>query len=126
MVSKQILVIDDEELLQEVIQASLEEVGGWTVLLAGSGTQGLAIAATQACDAILLDVSMPGMDGLETFLKLQENCSTQAIPVILLTAKVQPEDKVRFSQLAIAGIITKPFDPITLTEQIADILGWVL
>lgn len=126
MVAKRILVIDDEELVQEVIQASLEEVGGWTVLLADSGTQGLAIAASQTCDAILLDVSMPGMNGIETFQKLQENCTTQAIPVIFLTAKVQPEDKARFFELTIAGIITKPFDPMTLTDQVAEILGWVL
>ncbi len=126
MVDKRVLVIDDEELIQEVIQASLEEVGGWKVLLAGSGTQGLAIATSQTCDAILLDVSMPGMNGIQTFAKLQQDSTTKTIPVIFLTAKVQPEDKARLAELAIAGIITKPFDPMTLTQQIAQILGWLL
>ena len=70
MLTKRILVIDDEELIQEVIQGSLEDVGGWEVLLARSGREGLLIAASQRLDAILLDVSMPEMDGVETLQKL--------------------------------------------------------
>jgi CheY-like chemotaxis protein len=124
MTTKRILVIDDEELLQEVIQASLEDVGGWSVLLASSGMEGLSIAASEPVDAILLDVSMPIMDGIETFKKLQENSVTQSIPVIFLTAKVQPIDKARFSELGIAGVIAKPFDPMTLTSLMAQILAW--
>jgi CheY-like chemotaxis protein len=124
--TKRILVIDDEELIQEVIQGSLEDVGGWEVLLAGSGYEGLSIAASQPLDAILLDVSMPEMDGIETLHKLRSQLTTQAIPVIFLTAKVQPADKAKFSQLSIAGAIAKPFDPMTLTAEIAEILGWEL
>lgn len=123
MTTKRILVIDDEELLQEVIQASLEDVGGWEVLLASSGMEGISIALSEPLDGILLDVSMPVMDGIETFKKLQENSTTQTIPVIFLTAKVQPADKARFSELGIAGVIAKPFDPMTLTEQVATLLN---
>jgi CheY-like chemotaxis protein len=122
--TKRVLAIDDEELVREVIQGCLEDIGGWEVLLAGSGSEGLAIAQSESLDAILLDVSMPGMDGIETFQKLQENFSTKEIPVILLTAKVQPTDKARFSQLGISGAIAKPFDPIALTDQVAEVLGW--
>jgi CheY-like chemotaxis protein len=123
MTTKRILVIDDEELLQEVIQASLEDVGGWEVLLASSGMEGISIALSEPLDGILLDVSMPVMDGIETFKKLQEDSNTQTIPVIFLTAKVQPADKARFSELGIAGVIAKPFDPMTLTEQVATLLN---
>jgi CheY-like chemotaxis protein len=124
MAPKRVLVIDDEELIQEVIQASLEDIVGWEVLLASSGTEGLTIAKEQSPDAILLDVSMPVMDGIETLKKLQDNSVTQTIPVIFLTAKVQSEDKAIFSQLGVAGMIAKPFNPITLNEEVAGILGW--
>lgn len=124
MAPKRVLVIDDEELIQEVIQASLEDICDWEVLLASSGTEGLMIAASQSPDAILLDVSMPIMDGIETFKKLQGDSTTQTIPVIFLTAKVQPSDKAVFSQLGVAGMISKPFDPITLNQEVSKILGW--
>lgn len=126
MSTKRILVIDDEELIQEVIQGSLEDVGGWEVLLAGSGSEGLLIAASESLDAILIDVSMPQMDGVETLLLLRSQPTTQTIPVIFLTAKVQPADKAKFSQLGIAGMIAKPFDPMTLTAEVAEIMGWEL
>jgi CheY-like chemotaxis protein len=124
MSSKRILVIDDEEAVQEVIQGCLEELADWQVLLASSGGEGLAIASTEPLDAILLDVSMPLMNGVETFQKLQANPVTQAIPVILLTAKVQPAEQAQFGQLSLAGMIAKPFDPMMLVAQIAQILGW--
>jgi CheY-like chemotaxis protein len=121
-----ILVIDDEQRIQEVIQTCLEILVGWEVLTASSGNEGLLIAQTQQPDAILLDVSMPGMDGLATFERLQENPTTQSVPVILLTAKVQPADRERFAQLGIAGVILKPFDPVQLASQVASALGWSL
>ncbi|MBD1865549.1 MULTISPECIES: response regulator [Trichocoleus] len=124
MTTRRVLVIDDEEAIQEIIQACLEDLGGWEVLVAGSGSQGLLIAASEPLDGILLDVSMPEMNGFETLQKLQENLTTQKIPVTLLTARVQPEDKEQFAQLGIAGLILKPFDPLTLVEQVAEVFGW--
>jgi CheY-like chemotaxis protein len=124
MTTKRVLVIDDEELVREVIQACLEDIGEWEVLLASSGFEGLKVAASENPDAILLDVSMPKMDGIETLKKLQDNVTTQIIPVIFLTAKVQSADKARFSELGIAGMIAKPFEPMILIEQINAILGW--
>jgi CheY-like chemotaxis protein len=123
---KQILVIDDEEVIQEVVQGCLEDLGGWETLLASFGAEGLRIAATELPDAILLDVSMPDMDGVETVQKLRSDPVTQNIPVILLTAKVQPADQARFSALGVGGVIAKPFDPMALAEQVADLLGWQL
>jgi CheY-like chemotaxis protein len=124
MPEKKILVIDDEINLCTVIQACLENLGGWETLTALSGREGLAIAQTQKLDAILLDVMMPDMDGLTLFQELQNDSATQAIPVILLTAKVQSTDFAQFAKLGVAGVIAKPFDPLTLAEQVAVTLGW--
>jgi CheY-like chemotaxis protein len=100
-VSKRILVIDNEPYIQEVTKICLETVAGWSVLTAKSGQVGMIIAAADQPDAILLDVMMPEMDGLTTFQALQANAITQAIPVILLTAKVQAVDRRRYAQLGI-------------------------
>jgi CheY-like chemotaxis protein len=71
--SKRILVVDNEPSIQEVAQICLETVAGWQVTIAGSGLEGLATAEREQPDAILLDVMMPDMDGLDTFSKLQAN-----------------------------------------------------
>lgn len=113
-----ILVIDDEERIQEVIQLSLEILNGWEVLTASSGSEGLLKAQNHKPDAILLDVSMPQMDGFATLAKLRSNSTTQAIPVIFLTAKVQLADRQQFAELGLAGVIIKPFDPLILADQV--------
>lgn len=123
--SKQILVIDDEEGIQEVIQICLEEIAGWRVVSAYSGYSGVKLAQRHLPDAILLDISMPDLTGVEVFHALQENPKTLDIPVILLTANVQPDDYERLNQFGrLAGVIVKPFDPIALVTHISDLLGW--
>ncbi|MCU0547015.1 MAG: response regulator [Oscillatoriaceae cyanobacterium Prado104] len=124
MTAKSILVIDDEKNLCSVIQACLESLGGWRVLIAREASEGLLLAETQLPDAILLDVMMPDMDGVTLFKALQGKAATRGIPVILLTAKVQSLDLSEFSELGVAGVIAKPFDPLMLAQQVADILGW--
>ncbi|MBE9229303.1 response regulator [Phormidium sp. LEGE 05292] len=121
---KRILVIDDEQNLSAVVQACLENLGGWETLTALSAKEGLTIAQTQHLDAILLDVMMPDMDGITLFGELQKDSVTQTIPVILLTAKVQSTDLYQFAKLGVAGVIAKPFDPLTLADQVASTLGW--
>jgi CheY-like chemotaxis protein len=103
---------------------SLETVAGWEVVVASSGAQGIARAIEHQPDAILLDVMMPEMDGPTTFRELRKNAATQKIPVLLLTAKVQSSDQRRFADLGVEAILFKPFDPMTLSTQIAAALGW--
>lgn len=122
--SRKILVIDDEDNVREVTKMSLEVMGGWETVSASGGQEGIRVAEQEKPDAILLDVMMPGMDGPTTFRELQQNAQTKDIPVILLTAKVQAADRARFSELGVAGVLTKPFDPATLYTQVADTLGW--
>ena len=68
---------------------------------------------------------MPGMDGIVVYDRLQSDPITRSIPVILLTAKVLPGDRAKFAKMGVAGVISKPIQPITLTEEVAEILGWV-
>jgi CheY-like chemotaxis protein len=121
---KKILVIDNEVYIQEIAQICLQMTAGWQVITAGSGREGLKQASDEQPDAILLDVMMPDMDGITTFQTLQEQPETQSIPVVLLTAKVQAADLQRYTQLGIRGAIAKPFDPLTLAPQLAELLGW--
>ena len=122
--ARKILIIDDEDDIREVAALSLESVAGWEVIKASSGAQGLARAEEHQPDAILLDVMMPGMDGPTTFRELRKNQATARIPVLLLTAKVQGSDQRRFADLGVEAVLLKPFDPMTLSTQIARALGW--
>jgi CheY-like chemotaxis protein len=121
---RRILIIDDEDDIREVASLSLESVAGWDVRTASSGMEGMRAAASDPPDAILMDVMMPEMDGPTTFREMQKLPETAGIPVILLTAKVQGVDKRLFSGLGVTAVLFKPFDPLTLADQISEALGW--
>ena len=125
MIGKQILIVDDQEHLRELIKLCLEDLAGWNTLVAESGQKCLQILQTERPNAILLDLSMPGMNGFAVYEILLSDPITRSIPLILLTAKVLPSDRAKFAQMAVAGVITKPIQPITLTEEVPEILGWV-
>jgi DNA-binding response OmpR family regulator len=118
MTAKEILVIDDEDDIRKLIQTCLEIVGGWKVLTATSGNEGLLLAQLSQPDAILLDVMMPDMDGLTTFQNLQANQLTKHIPVILLTAKGRTTDQALLARMKVKAIISKPFNPQKLAAQV--------
>ena len=122
MTIRRVLIVDDDDDIREVAQVSLEMVAGWEVLTADSGSAGLQMASADQPDAILLDVMMPGMDGPTTFQKLQSDPAIRHIPVILLTAKLQPADRKRFAELGVAGVLAKPFDPLKLAGQVTEVL----
>jgi CheY-like chemotaxis protein len=124
VVTKRVLIIDDDLGIRKIVQISLEAVAGWKVLIAASGMEGIEIAQTEQPDAILLDVMMPGMDGITTLGKIKENPHIQQIPVILLTAKAQLSEQKQFAELQIAGVITKPFKATNLVEQMRSLLQW--
>lgn len=124
--SKRILIVDDEEDIRDIVQVSLEEFAGWQTEKASSGTEGLHLAKSGDFDVILLDISMPDMDGVQLFERLQADPKTRIIPVIVLTAKVLLRDRQRFTELGVAGMIMKPFNPVTVWRQVADIMSWNL
>jgi CheY-like chemotaxis protein len=119
-----VLVVDDNDDIRELAQLCLETVDGWAVLTASSGAAGIESARENQPDAVLLDIMMPGMDGLTTFQHLQSDESTRDIPVLLFTAKLQARDRQIWHGTAIRGTIAKPFDPMTLGTQVSKTLNW--
>lgn len=120
--SKCVLIIDDEEDIRSIAKLGLEMSANWTVLTADSGQEGLNVAIENQPDLILLDLMMPDWDGCHTLKQLKKNPSTQNIPVILLTAKVQSPLQKSLADLEVAAIFTKPFRPLQLPEQIEQVL----
>lgn len=124
MQQKFILIVDDEDHIREIASVTLELTHGWKIITASSGAGALTAAASKQPDAILLDVMMPEMDGPTTLRQLRADARTRSIPVIFLTAKVQATDKKKLTQLGADGIIAKPFDPMTLGDEVAAALSW--
>lgn len=118
---QRILLVEDDADIQAVGQLALEAVGGFTVKVCSSGSEALAQAPGFAPDVILLDVMMPGMDGVTTFAALREKPLTANIPVIFMTAKVQVHEVAHYKQLGALGVISKPFDPMALSNLILEI-----
>jgi DNA-binding response OmpR family regulator len=122
--SKSILIIDDENEIREVTATSLEMMAGWKTITVSGGELGLRVAQTEKLDLILLDVMMPEMDGPATLRRLREQPRSRQVPVVFLSAKAQSFEQAELRELGVAGVIAKPFDPVTLHEQIAALLKW--
>lgn len=118
-----ILYVEDDPGIQTIVRIALERRGGFTVEVCDSGKQAIEVAPQFAPDLILLDVMMPGMDGIDTFKALREIPETVDIPVIFITAKVQQREVDLYKELGIVAVIRKPFDPLTLSDTVRDI--WV-
>jgi CheY-like chemotaxis protein len=118
-----VLVIDDEADIRTVAEMSLSKVGGLEVALAESGEEGIALAESERPHAILLDSMMPGLDGSATIERLKADERTREIPVVFLTAKLQPADRDRYVELGARGVIAKPFNPMTLPDELKAALG---
>ena len=123
MPRRRVLLVDDEELIREVATVSLAKVGGWEVLTASSGEEGLGKAAAEQPDAILLDVMMPGMNGLEVARHLRDDPETSDIPIIVVSAKAQESDLNAGRTAGVDDYVTKPFDPFELLERVARLLA---
>ncbi|MBP5973788.1 response regulator [Brasilonema sp. CT11] len=119
---KCVLIVDDEEDVRAIAQMGLEMATDWNILCANSGKEALVIAATNQPDVILLDMMMPDMDGRSTLQQLKANPTTQHIPVILVTAKIQKSEQESFADLDVAAVFAKPFRPLKLADQINAVL----
>lgn len=123
MVLRRILLVDDEPDIRTIGQMSLRVVGRWEVVLASSGAEALRLAASEQPDLILLDVMMPTTDGPAVLSQLKANAATAQIPVIFMTAKVQRQEVEHYLSMGVCGVISKPFDPMLLPQEILKIVG---
>lgn len=115
---QKILFVDDELDIRVVTQVALEQVGGFTVVLCESGPDALERAADFAPDLVVLDVMMPDMDGPSTLEALRRTPELAETPVVFMTAKTQANEIAEFKALGAVDVITKPFDPMLLAEQL--------
>ena len=113
-----VLYVEDEPDIQAVARIALQTVGGFTVQICSSGEEALREVKAFGPDLILLDVMMPGMDGPGTLLALRATPGLEQVPVIFMTAKVQPSEVAQYKSLGALDVIPKPFNPMTLAEQV--------
>jgi CheY-like chemotaxis protein len=123
-VTHRILVVDDDEDVRRLAVLSLSKVGGHEVRAVASGAECLTALAEERPDAVVLDVMMPLMDGPATLAAIRDNGDMHDVPVIFLTAGVVEADVDRLRSLPVTGVLRKPFDPMTLPADLAELLGW--
>lgn len=118
---KHILLVEDDPDIQEVARMALESLGGFEVALASTGQEALDKFPTLHPDLVLLDVMMPGMNGPTTLARLRQTTTGAQTPVVFMTAKVQPHEVTQYKELGAIDVISKPFDPMTLSSQLLEI-----
>lgn len=116
-----ILMVEDESDIQHIARVALEMVGGLQVEMCNGGEEALAKADAFGPDLIVLDVMMPVMDGPTTLLRLRELAGLEHTPVVFMTAKAQPEEAASYRALGAAAVISKPFDPMSLADELRTI-----
>lgn len=121
MPSGTVLVVDDDVVIQKLLQVNFE-MEGYDVMTAGDGEEGLAKAQAEHPDAIVLDVMMPKMDGLEVARRLKADDATRAIPIVLLSAKAQQADVQAGQATGADEYLTKPFDPLELLQRVGALI----
>ncbi len=115
---KHILCVDDEADILEIARMALESVGGYKVSTCSNGREVLERVTQIDPDMVLLDVMMPSMDGPTVFAKLHNNDQTKHLPVVFMTAKVQPKEITGYVGMGAAGVVMKPFDPMKLPREL--------
>lgn len=113
-----IICIDDDPIVLEITRMCLEKVGGFTVTALESGADIIEKAKFIKPDMVLVDVMMPLMDGPAVLNELQMDPLLKHIPVVFVTARVQPYEVEEYIRLGAKDVIAKPFDPMTLPDQL--------
>jgi CheY-like chemotaxis protein len=116
-----VLLVDDEASIRAICRVNLEG-DGLRVLEAKDGAEALEEVRRERPSLVLLDVMMPGVDGWGVAERLAADADTRDIPVVFLSARAAPEDRLRAQQLGAVGYVVKPFDPLGLAGIVRDVL----
>ncbi len=122
MAIKKVLIVDDDPDIRKIGRLSLTGLGRWEVVLASSGKEALQVASAERPDVILLDVTMSDMDGMSTLAKLREHPITQSTAVIMTATRFEQEEMDMVVQAGAVGMLSKPFNPMTLPGEIKDLI----
>ena len=121
MAKEKVLIVDDEEDILELVRYNLNK-DGYKTTCALNGEEALKKARSEAYDLIILDLMLPGIDGLEVTRKLKDDSKTRNVPVVMLTAKGEESDVVAGLELGADDYITKPFSPRIMTARVRAVL----
>jgi len=125
-VTPYVLVVDDDPAIRMVVRLGLERVAGWEVVEASSSDAAVDVVSRRRPDVVLLDVMMPEQDGPATLARLRALDGGADLRVVFLTASGPGGETQRLHDLGVAGVIRKPFDPMSLAAEVATMLGWEL
>jgi two-component system, OmpR family, response regulator len=120
---QKVLLIDDDPDVRRIGTMSLRKLGGFNVLLASSGPEGIEIAKSMRPDVILLDIVMPDPDGWSTLARLKQSAATYSIPVIFITGRHVPPNVHECERAGAIGVIVKPFDPLKLPSDVCALVS---
>ena len=115
---KRIACVEDDESIRMIIRLALCDIGGFDVTLFASGRDAVDGMLAFGPDLIVLDVMMPGMDGMETLRQLRAIAELRDMPVIFMTAKTQPAEIDHYRELGALDVIVKPFNPMELAQDL--------
>ncbi len=118
-----VLLVDDDANIRLITEMTLEGLTDWKLRLASGGAEALKLIDEERPDLVLLDIMMPDMDGMTVFSEIKKRLGADTPFVIFMTAKVQTQEVAQYTSIGAAGVIMKPFDPMTLPNQIMDIVG---
>lgn len=118
---EKILHVEDDESIRIIVEMALVDLSGFTLCTCESGAEAIAQVEQFAPDLILLDAMMPGMDGLQTLVKLRGKNSCQQTPVVFMTARIQQAEKQQYFDAGAVAVIEKPFEATQLGDELAAI-----
>ncbi len=113
-----VLCADDDPDMRMILEVALETVGGWRVTMCADGEEALAAARAERPDLMLLDASMPGIDGLSTIAMLKADPSLMGIPVVFVTGQAAPHEIDAFLKAGALAVVAKPFNPMELPARL--------
>lgn len=119
---KNVLIVDDESFMRRLLQQTLSRIGA-RIRLSESGDAALIALAAEPAHLLVIDVNMPGRDGLEILRILRADPRHEAMPVIMLTAGGLADVRARAAELGVAAFFTKPFSPVELAARARSLLG---